>query len=135
MTIKKMLLKTQKKCEIIWRLPNYTVSLYCQTKQLNFMKTLDQAFAALKSAEVAAEKSNQLFNKLLKLTRELALIVEDDVAAAAAAADKAQEAALSVKTAFDATNFATKIAKIAAAEADLVAAKAALTVAELEKFS
>ena len=101
------------------------------------MKTLDQAFAALKSAEVAAEKSNQLFNKLLKLTRELNLIVEisDDVAAAAAAADKAQEAALSVKTAFDATNFATKIAKIAAAEADLVAAKAALTVAELEKFS
>ena len=129
-----MLLKTQKKCEIIWRLPNYTVSLYCKTKQLNFMKTLDQAFAALKSAEVAAEKSNQLFNKLLKLTRELALI-SDDVAAAAAAADKAQEAALSVKTAFDATNFATKIAKIAAAEADLVAAKAALTVAELEKFS
>ena len=108
-----------------------------KTKQLNFMKTLDQAFAALKSAEVAAEKSNQLFNKLLKLTRELNLIVEisDDVAAAAAAADKAQEAALSVKTAFDATNFATKIAKIAAAEADLVAAKAALTVAELEKFS
>ena len=101
------------------------------------MTTLDQAFAALKAAEVAAEKSNQLFNKLLKLTRELALIVEisDDVAAAAAAADKAQEAALSVKTAFDATNFATKIAKIAAAEADLVAAKAALTVAELEKFS
>lgn len=101
------------------------------------MTTLDQAFAALKSAEVAAEKSNQLFNKLLKLTRELNLIVEisDDVAAAAAAADKAQEAALSVKTAFDATNFATKIAKIAAAEADLVAAKAALTVAELEKFS
>jgi hypothetical protein len=115
------------------------------------MTTLDQAFAALKAAEVAAEKSNQLFNKLLKLTREvaevkeraneeasrLAFIVEisDDVAAAAAAADKAQEAALSVKTAFDATNFATKIAKIAAAEADLVAAKAALTVAELEKFS
>ena len=107
------------------------------------MTTLDQAFAALKAAEVAAEKSNQLFNKLLKLTRELALIVEIsdinasslDVAAAAAAADKAQEAALSVKTAFDATNFATKIAKIAAAEADLVAAKAALTVAELEKFS
>jgi hypothetical protein len=115
------------------------------------MTTLDQAFAALKAAEVAAEKSNQLFNELLKLTREvaevkeraneeasrLAFIVEisDDVAAAAAAADKAQEAALSVKTAFDATNFATKIAKIAAAEADLVAAKAALTVAELEKFS
>ena len=116
------------------------------------MTTLDQAFAALKAAEVAAEKSNQLFNKLLKLTREvaevkeraneeasrLALIVEisDDVTlVAAAAADKAQEAALSVKTAFDATNFATKIAKIAAAEADLVAAKAALTVAELEKFS
>lgn len=113
------------------------------------MTTLDQAFAALKAAEVAAEKSNQLLNKLLKLTREaaevkeraneeasrLALIVSDDVAAAAAAADKAQEAALSVKTAFDATNFATKIAKIAAAEADLVAAKAALTVAELEKFS
>ena len=119
------------------------------------MTTLDQAFAALKAAEVAAEKSNQLFNELLKLTREvaevkeraneeasrLAFIVEisdfvaNDVAAAAAAADKAQEAALSVKTAFDATNFATKIAKIAAAEADLVAAKAALTVAELEKFS
>ena len=115
------------------------------------MTTLDQAFAAFKAAEVAAEKSNQLFNELLKLTREvaevkeraneeasrLAFIVEisDDVAAAAAAADKAQEAALSVKTAFDATNFATKIAKIAAAEADLVAAKAALTVAELEKFS
>jgi hypothetical protein len=115
------------------------------------MTTLDQAFAALKAAEVAAEKSNQLFNELLKLTREvaevkeraneeasrLAFIVEisDDVAAAAAAADKAQEAALSVKTAFDATKFATKIAKIAAAEADLVAAKAALTVAELEKFS
>ena len=115
------------------------------------MTTLDQAFAALKAAEVAAEKSNQLFNELLKLTREvaevkeraneeasrLAFIVEisDDVAAAAAAADKAQEAALSVNTAFDATNFATKIAKIAAAEADLVAAKAALTVAELEKFS
>ena len=115
------------------------------------MTTLNQAFAALKAAEVAAEKSNQLFNELLKLTREvaevkeraneeasrLAFIVEisDDVAAAAAAADKAQEAALSVKTAFDATNFATKIAKIAAAEADLVAAKAALTVAELEKFS
>ena len=98
------------------------------------MTTLDQASAAFKAAEVAAEKSNQLFNKLLKLTRELALI-SDDVAAAAAAADKAQEAALSVKTAFDATNFATKIAKIAAAEADLVAAKAALTVAELEKFS
>ena len=101
------------------------------------MTTLDQAFAQKKAAEVAAEKSNQLFNELLKLTRELAFIVEisDDVAAAAAAADKAQEAALSVKTAFDATNFATKIAKIAAAEADLVAAKAALTVAELEKFS
>ncbi len=115
------------------------------------MTTLDQAFDALEAAEVAAAKSNQLFNELLKLTREvaevkeraneeasrLALIVEisDDVAAAAAAADKAQEAALSVKTAFDATNFATKIAKIAAAEADLVAAKAALTVAELEKFS
>ena len=47
MTIKKMLLKTQKKCEIIWRLPNYTVSLYCQTKQLNFMKTLDQGKRAL----------------------------------------------------------------------------------------
>ncbi|MBK8241710.1 MAG: hypothetical protein IPK74_39885 [Deltaproteobacteria bacterium] len=115
------------------------------------MTTLDQAFAALKAAEVAAEKSNQLFNELLKLTREVAVVKEraneeasrlafiveisDDVAAAAAAADKAQEAALSVKTAFDATNFATKIAKIAAAEADLVAAKAALTVAELEKFS
>lgn len=115
------------------------------------MTTLDQAFDALEAAEVAAAKSNQLFNELLKLTREvaevkeraneeasrLAFIVEisDDVAAAAAAADKAQEAALSVKTAFDATNFATKIAKIAAAEADLVAAKAALTVAELEKFS
>ena len=115
------------------------------------MTTLDQAFAALKAAEVAAEKSNQLFGELLKLTREvaevkeraneeasrLAFIVEisDDVAAAAAAADKAQEAALSVKTAFDATNFATKVAKIAAAEANLVAAKAALTVAELEKFS
>ena len=115
------------------------------------MTTLDQAFAQKKAAEVAAEKSNQLFNELLLLTRalaevkeraneeasRLAFIVEisDDVAAAAAAADKAQEAALSVKTAFDATNFATKIAKIAAAEADLVAAKAALTVAELEKFS
>ncbi|HQP80526.1 MAG TPA: hypothetical protein PLK20_03370 [Paludibacteraceae bacterium] len=115
------------------------------------MTTLDQAFAALKAAEVAAEKSNQLFNELLKLTREvaevkeraneeasrLAFIVEisDDVAAAAAAADKAQEAALSVKTAFDATNFATKIAKIAAAKAALTVAEAALTVAELEKFS
>ena len=68
------------------------------------MTTLDQAFAALKAAEVAAEKSNQLFNELLKLTREvaevkeraneeasrLAFIVEisDDVAAAAATADR-----------------------------------------------
>lgn len=119
------------------------------------MTTLDQAFAALKAAEVAADCASQLFNKLLKLTREfaevkeraneeasrLAFIVEisdfvaNDVSAAAAAADKAQEVALAVKTAFNFATDATKIAKIAAAEADLVAAKAALTVAELEKFS